>query len=245
MMLKAQKEQEESLLSPLLDDGKMPLYAEISIEAKGKWHLIRNILTEIQSLGLIVEDFKSINSQKRRGKNPTQRYKIYVRDDETRVTLRHQVPSIEEMGDEGYLVEDRFRVIQMELEDRLDGAVIDITIWSPFDNLVAEAMSLLTRTNGEEPSQELFNMLFHIMDKNGDNELTIDELEVGLNLSGFDPDPIELKLVMKGLADSDGKITYDKWQSFIATNQNKRQTTLRASTMPRRRVQTVNLNRSI
>merc|ERR1711862_554065 len=103
--------------------------------------------------------------------------------------------------------------------------------WNPFDAVALEALSLLTRANGEEPSLEYFNTLFRILDKDDDGEMAKDELKRRLCAINIKDNNDGLEILMKIMdANDDGVISFDEWNDTISYFQTKKMNTLRVST---------------
>lgn len=215
---KAQKAKEISL--EMVDDGKIPLYLQVNIETKGAWGLLEKIINDISIIGLKVEDFKSSHGH---GFDPTIATVFYLRDDEFMV----------EIGDGGEAVENRLVEIRDAMVVKLKSfdPLIDLCPWNPFDAVALEALSVLTRANGEEPSLDYFNTLFRILDKDNDGEMTKDELKERLRAININDSNGGLEILMKIMdANNEGVISFDKWNGTISYLQMKKMNTLRVST---------------
>jgi len=230
--LKQKVQNNRESLSEKCNDGKMPLYFQINIETKAVWGLVEKMLREISSIGLKVEDFKS---KPVIVANPTIRNTFFLREDKTRVKIRYKAPSISEMGDERSIIENRFRQINEILEVKLKSfqPLIEISPWSPFESMVFfETLQLLTRDNGEEYSFDFFTCLFAILDRNGDLELTIEELAEGLKASGFDLSKNDLRVLIENMDTShNGRISSDEWNETMSYFTRRKRETLRVSSI--------------
>merc|ERR1711862_935624 len=216
---KAKENAKEKSLE-MVDYGRNPLYLQVNIETKGAWGLLEKMMNDISAIGLKVEDFKSSHGH---GFDPTVSTVFYLRDDEFMI----------EIGDEGEAIENRLVEIREMMVEKLKSfePLIDLYPWNPFDAVALEALSLLTRANGEEPSLEYFNTLFRILDKDDDGEMAKDELKRRLCAINIKDNNDGLEILMKIMdANDDGVISFDEWNETISYFQTKKMNTLRVST---------------
>jgi len=253
LKLKSQKETKEE------DDGKMPLFLRVNIETKATWGLQHQMLTAVSSIGLKVEDFRTEQvigqlmgvkramgggglrsnytrqtAQKDLRQRGTAMVKnvaitFYLRDDKTRIDI----------GGEGERVEQRLFEIRDMLVEKLVSfePSIELSPWNPFDNFALEALNMLSsfhqgQTHEEGQSLQLFCALFSILDINGDNELTKEDLKSGLenlNINVYGRE-FDVLIRMMGAAGNDGVVTFDEWKNVISYLLAKKKKTLRVST---------------